>query len=766
MNVSDGSTCFYRVTSPVSVPLAPLTWAVLMVLSTRCALVAAEDKTTVDTHLPTEVEDAIVVVGQQEAAMWYPSDQAASQRTVSQEELDMFAAPGAGSPYSAVSALPGVQAETVDPFGFGNLMGGNKGLRVRGVNASHGANGTVEGVAVTGMGPGPGYLWMFEQENIASVSLHQGPVPADQVDLFNNFGALDTRLYWPNIDPEVQLSYSAGSDDLARWFARADSGAMNFGGRVMASLSKSSADQWRGPGQAADQNNISLAGEQQFGALTARLWYTRSEGEQHAYRALSAEQANDLEQWYDYAYSSDPEDLHLYYDHNRQQFNSDLWLLEARYQLSDQSYISVQPYQSNEEGDYWSATSSGMIRNWSIDHKARGVRTEWVREVKDTRLSVGHWYMTMEPPGPPTDWKMYQPQADGSLMFSKWSLLAKVTNEHQMNSVWTQLDRSLGNWHWSAGLRYVRETLVSLDYYNTDGLGDVSYAAALQQSSGPMADRSVDGFDLDVWLPVAGLSYRWNDDWLSRIHVGRSMGAPSFSSWNQFQSNYSTFAAAGLTAQDVMDKQRIETQDGIDLGLTWTSRFHYMDLTVYYARFRNKGISYYDPDVAVVYSQNVGDGHQQGLQFAGGLEVTPELNLLANLAWTHAVLDKDVLGSGGTVMDVSGNQLPDVPVWTGALGARWEQDRWFATSMLRYVGQRYADSGHEESVPGYARVDMGAGYQLPLASGDLSVDVNVVNLTDKRYIGRINASDVQSTGSYTYYSGAPRSYLMTLAYIW
>ncbi|MDO6748889.1 TonB-dependent receptor, partial [Gilvimarinus sp. 1_MG-2023] len=84
----------------------------------------------------------------------------------------------------------------------------------------------------------------------------------------------------------------------------------------------------------------------------------------------------------------------------------------------------------------------------------------------------------------------------------------------------------------------------------------------------------------------------------------------------------------------------------------------------------------------------------------------------------------------------------------------------------RYVGQRYADSGHEESVPGYARVDMGAGYQLPLASGDLSVDVNVVNLTDKRYIGRINASDVQSTGSYTYYSGAPRSYLMTLAYIW
>ncbi|WP_221795002.1 TonB-dependent receptor [Oceanobacter mangrovi] len=749
-------------------PLLPAHRLVVSILA-AAAFSPVQAQTDTESVMLASVSDTLIVVGEQ-PSLWSPGESIDSQRTISAEELAMFAAPGAGSPYSAVSALPGVQAETLDPFGFGNLMGGNKGLRIRGVNATHGANGTIEGTPVTGMGPGPGYLWLFDQENIRQVQLTQGPVKADDTDLYNTIGALNTDLLWPSAGPSGRLSASLGIDDMNRFYARGDTGELSTGGRAMASASRSQADQWTGPGKAADNRNLAIALERNFGALKASLWYSQSKGEQHSYRALSYAQSKDLDSWYDYSYSADPGDLANYYDHNRQQFNSNLWLAKLRYQISASSYIEVQPYHSHEGGDYWSGTTTGLIRDWAIDHEATGIKTQWVNEWDseqgNSRLTIGHWYMTMEPPGPPTAWKMYKPQDNGSLVFTKWMVLAKVVEEHQFNSAWAQFDQQGERLDWSAGLRYLRETLPSLDFYNTDGLGDVSYSTALKQSSGVVAARSAEGFDLDAWLPFAGLKYRWNDRLSSRLAVGRSMGAPAFSSWPQFQSNYASFNAAGVTSQDVMDQQKIETQDGIDIGLTWQDADRYADLTLYYAQFRNKGITYYDPDVGVAYSQNVGDGHQQGLQFAGGWQLLEDWQLFANLAWTKAVLDDDVLAAGGSTLEVEGKQLPDVPLWSGAIGSRWQYEQWSVAPLLRYTGQRYADSAHQESVAGYARLDMTAGYSAAMGTGVMSVKLSGVNLTNKRYIGRINAGDVQSSGALTYYAGAPRSWLATVGYEW
>jgi len=731
------------------------------------AVALAEDDVSEDKkRSPGNSENTVVVYGDEQSGGLFLSQQRlTSSRDISADGIKMFAAPGGGNAYSAVSALPGVQAQTIDPFGYANPMGGNKGLRVRGTVATHGANGTVEGVPVTGMGPGPGYLWLLEQENLQSVSLTQGAVGADQIDLYSSWGALDSRILWPQENPAASLKYAAGSDSFRRLRVRADSGGLNTGSRLFVSAVKADGDKWRGEGKAVDdQWNLTLALDQSLGNLSAKLLYAQASGAKSDYRALNYEQSRNLDDFYDYDYSADPTDLQNYYRHNRQNFDSKLWLADLTYKLSDSSRIIVRPYYSSEDGYYLSGTPTGMVRRWDMDHEVSGVRTEFQTDVAGTGINVGYWYMTMEPPGPPTSWKMYNPQADGSLTFARWMLLAKVTDEHQLNSAWLKLNRNFRQLNIEGGVRYVKETLPSIDFYNPAGVGDVSYNQALKQSSGVVAARSAKGDDLDIWLPYIAADYDFNAQWNSRISLGRTMGAPAFSSWPQFQSNYSSFNAAGVTAQDVMDKEKMEVVDTLDMALSWSDADASADISIYYSELKNKGVSFYDDTVGVAYSQNVADGHSTGLQLNGQWNFTNGLMLFSNVSWTRAVFDDDMIAAGGTVLDVDGEQLPDVPLWSANTGLSWRQNRLTVMPLLRYTGSRYADSEHKEKVAGYMTVDMTTDYAVPVSSGELLLSFQAVNLTDKRYIGQVNSGDVQTTGAFNYYPGAPRSYLFGAEY--
>ena len=736
--------------------------AALIALTGLAPLTPALADTTLETVVvPASAEaPAGVDVARERDATVYTLDAGA---------LRTLAAPGGTNPYLSAAELPSVQAPGVDAWGLVNVPGAFKGLRVRGENTSHGGNGTIDGIPLTGINPGPGYQWMFDAENLAGISLAQGPIPPDRIDFFNTAGALDSRLRWPEEAMGGQISMGLGSDGFQRLFGRFDSGRSALGTAVFGSASTTTADKWRGPGEAPDHlRKVAVAVDQDAGDLDARLMLVHSEMAQDQYRPLNYDQASNLSEYRDFDYaersSTAPSEAIYYQGYNRQSFTNSAVIGQLRYAFTDTTHLTIKPFYAKEEGSYWSGmANNNRVREWEMDHDWYGVVGELATRLGETDVKVGYWWESLEPPGPPTRWKLYATQADGSLRFTNWALLAENTSRQKYESIYALAQRRFGALRLEAGAREVWVTLPGIDAYNTAGVTAQDFDTALDQSTGVVPGRSADGHTDAVFLPFASLGYTLNAHWSLRAAIGRNVGATSLGAWPQFQSNYAAFAAHGVTAQDIWDKVRPSTANALDLSLRYETERLFLQPTVYYARHHGKDLSYYDPSVGVAYSQNVGESQAMGIQLAGGWQLASTVRLFGSASWGSEKLVENVVTAGGAELAVKGKQMPDVPRVIASLGARWQPaPGWSVDPLVHYTAKRYADSMHQEKVGGYTRVDLSVSKRSTTSWGALTGTVALINLFDRKYIGLITASDVQGSGAFSYYPGAPRTVLASV----
>ncbi|MDD4882097.1 MAG: TonB-dependent receptor [Gallionellaceae bacterium] len=717
---------------------------------------AAEEAVSLDTVTVTAEAAADPAVG--------GASDTASVYQVNEAGIALWSGPGGSNPYRALSGMPSVNTQSADAYGLSNLPGGTKGMRVRGEVSTHGAVGSVDGIPLGTVNPGPGYQWLFDSENLAAVTLSQGAIAPDQTNIFTTSGALDSQLRWPGETAGLLASQAFGSFDFTRSFARWDSGRLAGGGSAYVSASHTAAEKWRGPGDApGGRDNAALALVQPLGdAVEVKLMAAWNDMKQHQYQALSYAQAKDLDTYRDYDYSADPAAGAAYYDYNRQTFRDWSVLSEITWRISPDSSLVVKPFYLNEEGYYLEGQTTGKVRQWLIDHAWYGLATEYRTRVADTGLKFGYWGESTEPPGPPTAWKMYNPTAAGDLSgFASWAILSKVTERHRFDSLYAMADRQFGRLKVRGGLRYLKETMPSIDAYNTAGVGDVSYDAALAQSSGVVADKSVDSFAMTAWLPYLGLGYDLTPAVELKASLGRNYGAPSFDVWPVYQANAAKFLAKGLTAEDLWREMKPETSEALDLGLRVNRGNAWVEPTVYLARFHDKKVSY-DPDGAgtlPAYSQNIGETRAWGAQLVGGWSPSAGLNLFGGLSWNRNEFTENLPVEGAADLAVQGEQIPDVPVWQANLGLTWRAGAFSVTPLVRYTGARWGDTEHSQRISGYTAVDLSLDYQTRLPIGTLGAQLAVVNLFDRDYIGVIRADYYQllSGGSAIYYPGAPRT---------
>ncbi len=692
----------------------------------------------------------------------------ASVFQVNNAGIALWGGPGGANPYQAVSGMPSVNAQSSDAYGLSNLPGGTKGMRVRGEVSTHGAVGSVDGIPYGTVNPGPGYQWLFDAENLAAVTLYQGPVASDQSNVFNTSGALDSTLRWPGQTRGGLVSQALGSFDFTRTFARLESGLLSGGGTAFISASHTAAEKWRGPGDApGGRDNVALAVTQPLGeAVELKIMAAHNDMREHQYRALTYAQARDLDNFREFDFSAAssavPATAVNYYDYNRQSFKDWTVLSEIAWRISPDSSLVVKPFYLDEEGYYLEGQTSGKVRQWLIDHAWYGLTSEYKTRIGDTGVKLGYWVESTEPPGPPTAWKMYTPTAAGDLTGAvNWAILAKVTERHRYDSAYAMADQRFGKLNVQGGLRYVREKLPSIDAYNTAGIGDVSYEQALAQSSGVVANRSVDSFSVDAVLPYLALGYDLTPAVELKASLGRNYGAPSFDVWPVYQTNAAAFLAKGITAQDLWRTLKPERSDALDLGLRIGVARGWFEPTLYVARFSDKKVSY-DPDGAgtlPAYSQNIGETRAWGAQAVGGWSPTAKLSLFGGLSWNRNEFTENLPVAGAAVLAVKGLQIPDVPIWQANLGLTWKSGGFRATPLLRYTGARWGDTGHTQRISGYVTTDLSLAYQRKLSPGRLEASLSVVNLFDKAYIGIIRADYYQllSGGSAIYYPGAPRT---------
>jgi iron complex outermembrane receptor protein len=696
------------------------------------------------------------------------NDNGSTTYHINRDGVKLLGGSGGSNPYTIIDRLPSVNEQSVDAYGLANIPGGNKGLRVRGELSTHGSTGTVDGMPLTGINPGPGSQWLFDMENIGGVSMQQGPISPDRVGFFTTGGSFDSEIRWPQ-ERNFEASQSFGSSKFTRTFARFDSGKLEDGSDLFLSTSRTDADKWRGYGKApGGRTNVEGGLSWLFGGQgKGKLLFSYNDAKANNYRALTYAQASDLNTWrnYDFSQSSSATAATAvnYYNYNRQDFQNWTVLGEFEYALDSNSKLTFKPYYLSEKGEYLDGMANGKVRQWLIDHNWSGITTELQTRVAQTGLKLGYWGESSTPPGPPTAWKMYNPTASGDLTGASWSILADTTTRHRFNSVYALADQNFGNLKAQAGGRYVRETMPGFNFYNTTGLGDISYDLALASSSGIVANRSTSSFTVGEFLPYAALDYALTQSTVLKASLGRNYGAPSFDVWPVFQQNSTAFLAKGIDANTLWHSIKPETSEALDVGLRMSNEQGYFEPTLFYARNHNKNVSY-DPGIGIAYSQNIGETHAYGIQLAGGMSMGNMLDLFATASYDRNVFTEDLPLLNGSKLAVSGMQLPDTPKLQGNIGGTWHQGDYSVSPLLRYNGARYGDTQQTQRIGGYSVVDLSLGYKHQVGASKLGASLSVQNLFDKKYIGFINASYYQlmSSTSAFYYPGAPRTVVAKL----
>ena len=709
----------------------------------------------------------VTVEGHQKNTLESPASGAEQGATISGHALDILGGAGQTNPYAAISFLPSVMAQNPDPYGLANVPGGNKGVRIRGERNPHGGIGTVEGLPLSAVNPGPGEQFLFDMENIRSVTLLAPPFSPDKLAVFTTQGYLNSNVLWPRAKFGGEVDQSFGSYNFHRSFIRLDSGTLPTGTRVFISGSYTHADQWRGPGASPDYRyNGEIGISQDLGrTLSAKVYAAYGSMKENNYLPLTYTQASNLGQYYNLGYNgaltgNAVNDVN-YYGYNRQKFQDYAVFGELNWHPDDQNTLVIKPFYSQENGYYLQGMGNlggkPGIRDWIIDHSLYGVVAQYDTQWHGNHFSVGYWFENLTPPGPPSDFKIYRP-VNGQLVFGGYGLLARATADHVFNSPYFQWRRSVGPVTFTAGARYLMEQTPSFSVYNTAGIPDASYANALNLATSINPARSVEGRTFYQWLPYFSAVYAVNPDLDAVFAYGRNNGAPAFSSWPSVQMNIAAFQKAGVTAQRAWDQLAPETSDSFSLGLKWHEAAWYVNPTFFYATYRNKYVNAYDPLVGISYDQNAGVGRAWGFELAAGAKLWHRLSVFSNLAYDRAYFTQDLRTGSGTFLPVTGLQFPDTPRFIGSLGALYEYGRFSIAPTLQYMGSRYADTLHTQPLPGYLLANLNMGYHRRITHvGELTVNLSILNLFNRHYIGLIDSSylSTAASGGASFYPGAP-----------
>lgn len=713
-----------------------------------------------DTKVQTVSLPALVVEEPKESptAVQPPESAIGAKEEINKSTIDIQAGGEQISPYKAISMQPGVDVRSKDAFGL------EVSHHIRG-KSDRNIGETLEGLPLKGIGPGVGLSTMMDLENVASISLMKGAVPADSgFGYGSDNGMVDMHIMAPTDELHGKLKQVLGSESFTRSYLRLDTGNMGNLAKAFVSGSYTNADKWKGAGRSPDgRKNLALGiANTPAQPVEWEIYSVYNEDNKHAYRGLSYEQTQNLSRYkkfdYNTALTGDSAEDAYYYDYNRQHFETYTFFGKLKARLSSRSSLSLKPYYLNDEGYRYSG-SNGRVIDWNVEHETYGAVLEYSHAISHGQIKAGYWYQEDEPPGPPTARKY---RSTDGLEFLGWERLVKATN-HKFSSPFVTAEKCFGPTTLNAGLRYLWLKTPDLTSYDTAGLPDVSYSQALALN--PEVNLHLGGRTHELFLPEVGATCQLSDTAILRASYGKNYNTPQFSLGSQVIS----FKKKGLTDQQIQaiwDGIEPETSDNFDLGLNYTKGPGFISATLFYSLVKHVGGSFFDPDLNFSYYQNTAEAHSYGLEIATGYTFTPHLDAGISLTCNHYQFTTDIKAAGGAVIESKGHQLPDVPLFMAALSTNWRTHEFIVSPTVRYLGERYADVENKYSVDPYFLLDLAMKKEFAVTHNqNLTFTLAVNNLLDEEYISIISAADTSiGLDAPTYYVGAPRTILASLQY--
>jgi len=142
---------------------------------------------------------------------------------------------------------------------------------------------------------------------------------------------------------------------------------------------------------------------------------------------------------------------------------------------------------------------------------------------------------------------------------------------------------------------------------------------------------------------------------------------------------------------------------------------------------------------------NAGGERLRGTEFEARFQVTPDLQLVGNLAHHNARYTRYLFTDpdNGMVYDVAGNTLPLSPRVLASAGVLYTPRRGFYSTLVgNYVGRRYLDERNTAPVGGFTTFATTLGYRFP----HYALSLEARNLGNRR--APVTASEFGSESFY------------------
>lgn len=680
---------------------------------------------------------------------------------------------GQSSIFQVLDLAPAVSLESLDAYGVARTAPGGGNMRIRGQSSSN-LSLSVEGIPLA---PPPRFgprEAAFDAENFAVIRLFKGASPTEFGNGWgSSAGSVDVSLVEPAAERTFQFRQGLGDDSFRRTFVRADTGTLNSGTRAAVSYSNTSTDKWRGTGEApAQRENIFLdVAHRLDSGGRLRVFVNHNDYAGNLYRPLSYTQASDLGRFRDFDFNSTlsgvPASDVNYYGYNR--IDERFTLVGGLIDLPlGNGELRLKPYYAKELIHNWDGMAnlngSPGIRDWRSDKTLFGITGEYAWKLPGGEIAAGYWGESYE--WPAKVGKVYRPNSALGLTYAGWESLHKYDGDFVSHSPYVRFEIASDAWSFSGGIKHLTwKQPATLNYHLDSTLPDVAHESILSSGARLDSESSVGAHTDRAWLPNFGVSLAATRDLVLYANAGRNFNRNYFGGGEMartFASSRPVFQAAGVTAEQLRNSEKLELADNLDIGARWLVGGVSLAPSLFYSRFQDKAVRVLDPVANVVYKQAAAKARALGVELEATWQASRSTQFFAGVTLNRSTFDNDIpLATGGRVA-AKDRQFPDTPKRMAKLGMSSHFGPVEFAPLVKWVGERYGDVTNTQRVPGYAVVDATLRYTGSLDGiGKYDLALTVVNLFDRRYISAIAASDDGTANQATYYPGAPRTLALT-----
>jgi iron complex outermembrane receptor protein len=683
-----------------------------------------------------------------------------------------------------VNLLPGANVSSSDPYG----LSATSSLTLRGLGQDQ-IGVLLEGAPQNDIGYYYAYPSQFaDAENVRQIALAQGAADIDAPVVAAAGGLLSLTLDDPRAEAGALVNLSLGSYDQRRAFVRLDTGVIgNSGLKAFVSYSNNRADNWRGAGfdkrQHIDAKLLREWGE----GNRASLAVSYNDAITSTYPSPTRADWQAVGRGYNFSErytDGDTGHWRLY----RAPFRSLYFAAPVHLKLSDRLTFDSSAYMQFGHGnspygtqlattDNYLGTEyltqpialpgavngvATVLGNWTGKQRRFGDVSKLTLQAGAHSITAGLWfdygtdrvtqsYTSIDADGRPVDAWGYQDKAirtaDGRLLAYENQRTVTVTKAFFLADSIAVTPR-LGIDFGFKGVNLLRNGRNYLP--------------------GPQSTVRIDSF---AALPRAAVHYRLDDRQQLFANVTTSFRTP-----NEF-ALYNSYYGGELVAQGT-DALKNEYSVSQELGYRYIGPNLSFSLTGFHYHFRNREVATVVNSGGALVNSTINAGSQTSYGLDGEIDYRPAkgVSIYASGEYLHTRLNDD-LAMGGDFLPTKGKRAVSSPRFQFAVGSTYDDGRLFGSSALKYVGRQYATFMNDESIKGYATLDLAIGLHLAglIDAQRMDIRLNAINVTNPRVLSGVqaissNAQDVTGRNGTTiagsaptYYIGSGRAFVATLS---